>query len=88
MSDLGAFWGPNAGYVLDLYDQYLADPASVEPEMRAWFATLDPAAVEAAAVQPSRGAATASAAASGKPSFSVPAVVGAAALAQSIREFG
>ena len=28
MSDLRTFVGPNAGYVLDLYDRYLADPAS------------------------------------------------------------
>ncbi|MFM9106370.1 MAG: 2-oxoglutarate dehydrogenase E1 subunit family protein, partial [Chloroflexota bacterium] len=36
MTDLSAFRGPNAGYVLDLYDQYLANPESVEPSMRAW----------------------------------------------------
>ena len=38
MSDLSAFHGPNAGYVLDLYDRYLQDPTSVDPDTRA---TLD-----------------------------------------------
>ena len=32
MSDLSAFHGPNAGYVLDLYDRYLQDPSSVDPD--------------------------------------------------------
>jgi 2-oxoglutarate dehydrogenase E1 component len=84
MSDLSAFWGPNAGYVLDLYDQYLADPSSVDPEMREWFATLDPVAVEAAAAPPESAGGTPG----GRAAFSVTAVVGAAALTQAIREFG
>ena len=37
MSDLRAFFGPNAGYVLELYDSYLADPTSVDAESRAFF---------------------------------------------------
>src|SRR5437773_634819 len=31
------FYGPNAGYVMELYDRYLADPASVEDEWRTTF---------------------------------------------------
>ena len=31
MSDLDAFHGPNAGYVLDLYDRYLESADSVGP---------------------------------------------------------
>ncbi len=42
MSDLGAFLGPNAGYVLELYDRYLADPESVDAENRAFFETFTP----------------------------------------------
>ncbi len=37
MSDLDEFYGPNAGYVLDLYDRYQWDPASVDPATRAAF---------------------------------------------------
>src|SRR5258708_37315723 len=35
--DISEFYGPNAGYVLDLYDRYLADPDSVEAEWRTVF---------------------------------------------------
>ncbi|HWE62511.1 MAG TPA: 2-oxoglutarate dehydrogenase E1 component [Chloroflexota bacterium] len=40
MDDLQAFYGPNAGYVLDLYDKYVQDPASVDAGARAFFAQL------------------------------------------------
>ena len=49
MSDLSAFHGPNAGYVLDLYDRYLQDPNSVDPDTRATFERVDPAEVDALA---------------------------------------
>ena len=42
MSDLDAFYGPNAGYVLDLYDRYQTDPASVDPATRAAFEQWTP----------------------------------------------
>src|SRR4051812_1362437 len=74
MSDLNAFFGPNAGYVLELYDRYLEDPNSVDSKTRSYFEHFPP---------PAPGAATAVAA-----PFSVDAVVGAASLAQAIREFG
>ena len=45
MSDLRAFFGPNAGYVLELYERYTADPASVSESDRAFFASLDPSAL-------------------------------------------
>lgn len=31
------FYGPNLGYMMDLYDQYKEDPESVSSEMREWF---------------------------------------------------
>ncbi|MBK9713025.1 MAG: 2-oxoglutarate dehydrogenase E1 component [Kouleothrix sp.] len=37
MTDLSLFHGPNAGYVLELYDRYQQDPLSVDPEARAIF---------------------------------------------------
>jgi 2-oxoglutarate dehydrogenase E1 component len=85
MSDLRAFYGPNAGYVLDLYDRYLADPASVDPETQTFFATFTPDAPSAPGVP---AAATAANGNQTTPAFSVAAVVGAASLTQAIREFG
>jgi 2-oxoglutarate dehydrogenase E1 component len=35
--DISDFYGPNAGYVMELYDRYLADPASVDVEWRGVF---------------------------------------------------
>lgn len=31
------FHGPNLGYVMDLYEQYLEDPNSVDEELRNMF---------------------------------------------------
>ena len=86
MSDLRAFFGPNAGYVLELYERYHADPASVDAESRAFFATLDPAddRRRAGALQRRMTAP----AAAGAPALDVERIVGAAALAQAIREYG
>ncbi len=40
MNDLSDFYGPNAGYVWDLYERYQHDPDSVDAETRAFFANL------------------------------------------------
>lgn len=37
MRDLETFYGPNAGYVLELYDRYLQNPANVDASTRAMF---------------------------------------------------
>ena len=87
MSDLSAFHGPNAGYVLDLYDRYRQDPASVDPETRA---------TSSASVRPRsrhslrRGRVRSPGRHFGAdgPIYDVSAVVGAAALAQAIRDYG
>jgi 2-oxoglutarate dehydrogenase E1 component len=44
MSDLATFFGPNAGYVLELYDRYRQDPLAVDPETRAFFDHWNPPA--------------------------------------------
>jgi 2-oxoglutarate dehydrogenase E1 component len=36
------FHGPNAGYVLELYDRYRADPQSVDADTRAFFDRWQP----------------------------------------------
>src|SRR6266516_2888421 len=42
MYDLNAFYGPNAGYVLELYERYRQNPASVDAASRAIFDTWSP----------------------------------------------
>jgi 2-oxoglutarate dehydrogenase E1 component len=44
MYDLKAFHGPNAGYVLELYDRYRQNPASVDSDTRAIFDIWSPEA--------------------------------------------
>ena len=48
MSDLEEFYGPNAGYVLDLYERYQQDPASVDPITRDMFQDWNPITVPSA----------------------------------------
>ncbi|SDH43772.1 2-oxoglutarate dehydrogenase E1 component [Alteribacillus bidgolensis] len=31
------FYGPNLGYLMDLYEQYKEDPSALEPETKKWF---------------------------------------------------
>ncbi len=82
MDKLQTFYGPNAGYVLELYEQYLADPESVDAVTRAAFAQWSPEQTEQVALEVDR-------AESRRPSpFQVKDVVAASALALSIRVRG
>ena len=78
MFDIKAFYGPNAGYVIDLYERYLQNPASVDPATRTIFDTWSPEG-QFSPVQESVSTAV---------PFDVHDVVAAAALAHSIRERG
>jgi 2-oxoglutarate dehydrogenase E1 component len=42
MATLENFYGPNAGYVLDLYERYRQDPAAVDAQTRAVFEQWSP----------------------------------------------
>lgn len=42
MQDLETFYGPNAGYVLELYERYTQNPEAVDAATRAVFATWSP----------------------------------------------
>src|SRR5579885_243943 len=42
MEALHDFHGPNAGYVLELYDRYRQNPESVDPATRAFFRQWTP----------------------------------------------
>src|SRR5215467_3495641 len=78
MYDLEAFYGPNAGYVLELYDRYRQNPASVDSSTRAIFDTW-PAENQLTSKQ---------AAATGIAPIEVSKIVAASALAHAIRSRG
>jgi 2-oxoglutarate dehydrogenase E1 component len=82
MSDLDAFHGPNAGYVLDLYDRYLESADSVGPDWRAYFQQFTPTAPS------TNGAGTVATLPVATSATAVEKIVGAAALADAIREYG
>ncbi len=46
MNDLETFYGPNAGYVLDLYDRYRQDPTSVDADTKNIFDSWSPENLE------------------------------------------
>jgi 2-oxoglutarate dehydrogenase E1 component len=70
------FHGPNAGYILELYDRYRADPEAVDAATRAFFADGWTPPAEYAAVP------------SVESSGSLAEIVGAANVAQAIRSTG
>ncbi len=79
------FHGPNAGYILDLYERYQRDPQAVDATTRQFFQTWSPPALESAAPSTNGRAAPPAV-----PTTAVDAqkIVGVANLAQSIREYG
>ncbi len=89
------FYGPNAGYALELYERYQRDPNSVDPEIRAFFATSTPPADIAGIARPSSppaplpaGRGVAVGRGEGSTYQDVAKIVAAARLARSIREYG
>ena len=94
MSDLDDFYGPNAGYVLDLYDRYQQDPDAVDPATRAAFQNWTPAAAEpvyrngTAATLASTAPSISPPPAPNVPAMDVMKVVGAARVTRLVREMG
>ncbi len=88
MYDLERFYGPNAGYVLDLYERYLQDPNSVDAETRAVFATWSAPQAEQQSSQLSSPARQKLPQADSVSAPQVSKIVAAWALAHSIRERG
>lgn len=80
MSTQQDFHGPNAGYVLELYEQYQQSPESVDPATRRFFENWTPPTTNGA---PSQVTAAAPAA-----DVDVSKIVGAVNLAQFIRQYG
>jgi 2-oxoglutarate dehydrogenase E1 component len=76
--NLETFYGPNAGYVLDLYERYKQNPASVDEATRNLFATWAPDRQEPAPVDGARPL----------QESEITTSVAASALAHAIRERG
>jgi 2-oxoglutarate dehydrogenase E1 component len=74
----GQFYGPNLGYVLELYDMYREDPGSVDERTREFFKRWRPP-------RPGANGHTSSVRAE---ALGVDRVVGAAKFVRSIRDFG
>nr|CAA9282607.1 2-oxoglutarate dehydrogenase E1 component [uncultured Armatimonadetes bacterium] len=75
------FHGPNAGYVLELYDRYQQDPASVDAGTRAFFERSGPPLAESQPATEAPDAAPAAPADMAK-------IVAAARIARLVREMG
>ena len=82
MNDLERFYGPNAGYVLELYERYTEDPNSVDSETREIFSHWTPTEP-----QPNPSV-TSTSAVSTAPALDVTKVVAAARVARLVRELG
>ena len=94
MSELEQFYGPNAGYVLDLYERYQQDPASVDPATRSMFQDWNPVAVPSpprngsSNGNGSNGSAAPPSHAPAMPQVDVMKVVAAARLTRLVRQRG
>ena len=77
------FYGPNLGYVLELYERYREDPESVDESARSFFENWSPPQPEA-----NGKAVNGQVAASEASGVEVHKVVGAAKYIRSIRDFG
>src|SRR5215216_2356969 len=82
MIDLSLFHGPNAGYVLELYERYQRNPESVDAATRAIFERWSPPEADGASPTEAPGTSTPAA------QFDVTRTVGAARLIRYIRELG
>ncbi len=84
--ELDNYYGPNAGYVLDLYERYRRNPDAVDAATQAAFANWTPPAETPAASIAS--ASTTSASTAPAPAMDVMKIVGAARVARLVRELG
>lgn len=76
------FHGPNAGYVLDLYERFLSDPAGVDAEARALFERWKPDGVAPPSVTRGDGLPVE------RTGPAAETIMGAVNLATAIREYG
>jgi 2-oxoglutarate dehydrogenase E1 component len=84
------FYGPNAGYIIELYERYRQDPGSVDRQTREFFAANPPPAevVTGTSAEETPAAGGSVQAAPSAPSLNPLKIAGAQALAESIRHYG
>lgn len=85
MSEMDLFFGPNAGYVLELYQQYRENPESVDAATRALFARWAP---EEQAKDAPTTAITQTTNIPTGPAVDITKIVAAARIARLVRELG
>ena len=86
LAELDDFYGPNAGYVLDLFERFQQDPDAVDPATRAALEKLPPDWTPQAPLlssSPALGGAETK-----TPPMDVMKIVGAARVARLVREMG
>ena len=89
MSGWRDFGGINEGYVLELFERWQRDPASVDPSTRAAFEQAPPDfAAAGSSPPPEVGVAPTGAAPAGVGPAHLKKIVGAVTLAESIRKYG
>ena len=88
MDNLETLYGPNAGYVLDLYEHYLRDPDAVDPVTRAVFERWSPAQAGPVEIAMSGAQGVGTREAVSAVPVQIAHVVAASALAHAIRERG
>ncbi len=88
MDNLQTFYGPNAGYVLDLYERYLRDPNAVDPVTRAVFERWSPEQTSPVQIAASSAQGVEMREETGVAPVQIAHVVAASALAHAIRERG
>src|SRR5581483_2766818 len=88
MDNLETFYGPNAGYVLDLYERYLRDPDAVDAVTRAVFERWSPEQAGPVEMAVSGAQDVETGEAMGAAPVQIARVVAASALAHAIRERG
>jgi 2-oxoglutarate dehydrogenase E1 component len=88
MTNLDMFYGPNAGYVWDLFERYREDPNAVDPHTRAFFEQFQPDDIPSAPAEPTPVPVIAQAAPTAETPLDVTHIVSAARLIRYIRELG
>jgi 2-oxoglutarate dehydrogenase E1 component len=81
MSNLSEFYGPNAGYIWELYERYRSDPNAVDAETRAYFEQ------HASEFESTQAPSTTTQAQTGSP-LALGGVIKVVNLSNAIREYG
>ena len=88
MPNWSDFHGPNAGYILELYERYQRDPTMVDPATRTFFQHWTPPEPSSLTLNGAADSTPTTAPSAAPDGAHMLTIVGVANLAQSIREYG